>query len=236
MKALFFSLVLLFLAVSCRESIKLNEVQSVSAMKNVMWKGELGAKIQLDTLNKNGLYGIGPLEGLAGEITIVEGQIYISTVDDNNQIRVEKQPHVGAPFFVYTNAEKFKEIKLPEDVTNLNLLNKFLSKNHDTDNAYMFKLKGQIESGKIHVQNLPPNTKVSSPKEAHQGQVDFEIDNKAVEMIGFYSNSAHGVYTHHDTNIHVHLITKDKTMMGHCDATSFNPKSIKLYLPTGSKS
>ena len=234
MTKLLLCIAVLITAVSCNNKKMSGVVKSVSAMKNVMWKGELNAKIKIDTLNKNGLYAVGPLEGLRGEISIFDGQVYVSTIDENKQIHVEKQSDVGAPFFVYANAKKFKEVKLPENVNNLTLLNEFLSKNYDSDNAYVFKLKGKIESGKIHVQNLPPNTEVSSPKEAHQGQVDFEIGETAVDMIGFYSNSAQGIYTHHDTNIHVHLITEDKTVMGHCDAVSFNPKSIKLYLSTRS--
>ena len=51
--------ILLFL-VNCQSSIKDNketyeDVKIVSAMKNVMWKGELQGKIQLDTIaNKKG--------------------------------------------------------------------------------------------------------------------------------------------------------------------------------------
>lgn len=236
MKTSFLSLALLGLTISCGDSIRQTEVQSVSAMKNVMWKGELDAKVKLDSLNKNGLYGIGPLEGLRGEISILDGQVYVSTIKDNKQMQVEVKPDAGAAFFVYANAKKFKSVKLSDDVTNLKQLNRFLSENHNTDDAYVFKLEGEIESGKIHVQNLPPNTEVSSPKEAHQGQVNFELNKTKVKMIGFYSNSAKGIYTHHDTNIHVHLLSEDKTIMGHCDAVSFNPKSIKLYVSSGSKS
>jgi len=43
-------------------------IQVVGAMKNVMWKGELGGTISLDTIkDKNGLYGLGPVEYLTGE-------------------------------------------------------------------------------------------------------------------------------------------------------------------------
>lgn len=225
--------VLIYISIlSCSKQQKLNsEVKSVSAMKIVMWKGELDAKIKLDTLRpKEGLYGIGPLEKLRGEITIIEGQTYVSTINAEKQMEVEINSNVGAPFFVYANAYKFKEMKLPESITNLAQLNDFLTKENDREQAYVFKLEGDIESGEIHVQNLPPNTQVSSPKEAHQGQIDFEMGEAAVEMLGFYSNSAQGIYTHHDTNIHVHLISQDKSMMGHCDEVVFNPNAVKLYV------
>ena len=231
MKNIFYVLISISL-LSCSKQQKLNsDVKSVSAMKNVMWKGELSAKIQLDTIQpKDGLFGIGPVEKLSGEITIIDGQTYVSTINAKKQMQVEINSNVGAPFFVYAHAYKFKEIKLPDSITNLTQLNDFLTKEHDREQAYVFKLEGDIKSGKIHVQNLLPNTQVSSPKEAHQSQVDFEIGETAVEMLGFYSNSSQGIYTHHDTNIHVHLISQDKSMMGHCDEVVFNPNAVKLYV------
>lgn len=231
MKNIFYLLICLSI-LSCSEQQRFNsEVKSVSAMKNVMWKGELDAKIKLDTLQpKDGLYGLGPLEKLSGEITIMDGQTYLSTINADKQMHVEINSNVGAPFFVYANAYEFKEIKFPDSITNLVQLNGFLSKEHDREQAYVFKLKGDIQSGKIHVQNLPPNTKVSTPKDAHQGQVDFKMGKTAVEMLGFYSNSAKGIYTHHDTNIHVHLISQDKSIMGHCDEVVFSPDEVNLFV------
>lgn len=220
------------LILSCSKNIKGDySVKSVSAMKNVMWKGELSAKINFDTiLPQKWLYGVGPIEGLTGEITIIDGIPYISTIDKNNKLKVDINSHIGAPFFVYAVSDEFKNINLPSTVTDLKKLNSYLSEYHNSDSAYLFKLKGKVEFAKIHVQNLKPNTKVSSPKEAHQGQVNIELNSISVEIIGFYSNSGHGIYTHHDTNIHTHLLSMDKNYMGHCDELKFNPDRVKLYI------
>jgi acetolactate decarboxylase len=196
-----------------------------------MWKGELNAKIKLDTLlPQKGFYGLGPVENLAGEITVIDGISYVSTIDANKQINVKITNNVGAPFFVYAISKDFSSVELPDDVLNLKSLDDFLKINHDSASAYLFKLVGEIENAQIHVQNLEPNTLVTSPKEAHSGQVNFNLNSTNVEIIGFYSNSAHGIFTHHDTNIHTHLITEDKKYMGHCDDLNFNPKKLKLYI------
>lgn len=206
-------------------------VKNISAMKNVMWKGELDAKIRFDTiLPQKGLYGLGPLEGLTGEITIIDGISYVSKITKDQNIEVDVDNNAGAPFFVYSISESFDNIKLPKDVTTLKQLDSFLKTDHDSDSAYLFKLSGNFEYTKIHVQNLEPNSIVTSPKEAHKGQVDVELDTIQAEIIGFYSNSAHGVFTHHDTNIHAHLITQDKKYMGHCDELKFQHDQVKLYI------
>lgn len=220
------------LLVSCSKinNVK-HEVKSVSAMKNVMKNGELYSKIKIDTLlPQKGLYGLGPLENLAGEITIIDGTTYVSTIGENQQINVEINNNVGAPFFVYGLSKEFVSVELPEDVVSLKTLDLFLKEHHDSDSAFIFKLEGEILSSKIHVQNLKPNSIVSSPEEAHKGQVNLELNSISAEILGFYSNSAHGIFTHHDTNIHTHLITEDKKYMGHCDELQFKPEQVKLYI------
>ena len=70
-------------------------------------------------------------------------------------------------------------------------------------------------------------TNESSPQEAHLGQTNYEVKNQEAEIIGFFSTNHEGVFTHHDSNIHLHLITKDLSMMGHLDEI----ESLKLYVP-----
>jgi acetolactate decarboxylase len=78
---------------------------------------------------------------------------------------------------------------------------------------------------------LPKGTKVSSPEEAHQGQVNFEIKNEQSDLVGFFSTAHQSIFTHHDTYIHVHLITADRQKMGHLDKVIFKKGTMKLFLP-----
>ncbi len=50
-----------------------------------------------------------------------------------------------------------------------------------------------------------------------------------VDIVGFFSTEHKTIFTHHDTFMHLHLITKDKLMMGHLDNAVF--KDITLYFP-----
>ena len=77
-----------------------NEVKIVGEMKNVMWKGQLYGNIKLDTItNKTNLYGLGPLEYLSGEILIIDGKAYKSTVVSDTTMKVEETYDIKAPFF-----------------------------------------------------------------------------------------------------------------------------------------
>jgi acetolactate decarboxylase len=102
-------------------------------------------------------------------------------------------------------------------------------KTTDFKRPFTFKLIGEVSRAIIHIQNLPKGTKVSSPDEAHQGQTNYELNNEESEIIGFFSTEHKGVFTHHDSFLHMHLITADETKMGHLDELEI--KEMKLYLP-----
>ena len=203
------------------------------AMRNVMWKGELAGLIQIDTIsNKKGLYGLGPLEYLQGEILILDGITYVSKVKEIKSMEVFVTENVKAPFFGYDNIHEWKEISLSKQVKDLKSLEKFIDQyNKSNDLPFFFKLEGKIKDANIHIVNLPAGSVVKSPDDAHQGQVNYQLKDKLVTLIGFFSHKHKAVFTHHDTFMHIHLITQDKDMMGHLEEITFLAKDFKLFIP-----
>lgn len=206
-------------------------VKVVGAMKNVMWKGELAATIDLDTIShKKGLYGIGPESFLTGELLIKDGEIFVSRVTSDTTMGVSKTYTGSAPFFVYAHVDEWKETALPNNTINIPELEKFINEvTLGEKRPFTFKLIGKVSKARIHVQNVPKGTKVTSPDEAHQGQTDYTIKKENVEIIGFFSTEHKGIFTHHDSFLHMHLITEDETQMGHLDELEI--EDMKLYLP-----
>lgn len=207
------------------------DIKIVGAMKNVMWKGELTSSIDIDTItNKNGLYGIGPVSYLKGELLINNGKSFESKVTSDTTMTVEKTFKTSAPFFVYGNITEWNEVDLPPNLKTILDLEKFINeKTTNFKRPFAFKLNGKVSSAIIHIQNLPKGTKVSSPQEAHQGQINYNIQNIDAEIIGFFSTDHKGIFTHHDSFLHMHLITKDESKMGHLDKLEIG--EMKLYLP-----
>lgn len=211
-----------------------NIVQVSGAMSNVMKKGQLQGTILLDTIqNKQHLYGLGPKEYLKGELLIIDGKSYVSSVNQDGSIKMEETFDVKAPFFVYANTENWKEYTLPKRIRTLKQLEEFIDKKTKKSNRpFTFKLKGTFTKINFHIQNLPDGTIVKSPKDAHQGQGKYERENVTGEIVGFFSTEHQTVFTHHDTYIHIHFINSERTEMGHIDDLIFNGKTkIKLYLP-----
>ena len=211
-----------------------NKVKIVGEMKNVMWKGQLYGNINLDTIaNKTNLYGLGPVEYLVGEILIIDSKSYKSTVVFDTTMKVEETFDIKAPFFGYANISKWTEQSLPDSIQTIQQIEHFLDKiTKSSQRPFMFKLTGTVEQATIHIVNLPKGTKVSSPEEAHKGQTNYKLKNEKSEIIGFFSTEHKAIFTHHDTYLHMHLITTDLQKMGHLDEVLFKKGTMKLYLPT----
>jgi acetolactate decarboxylase len=209
------------------------EVTIVGQMKNVMWKGELFGNIHLDTIsNKKNLYGLGPLEYLSGEVLIMDGKSYQSKVVSDTSMLVEETFDIKAPFFGYATISDWNKTILHDSIQTIAQLETYIDQISATSKRpFLFKLSAEVETAHIHVVNLPKGTKVSNPDEAHQGQVNYEVKHTPVDILGFFSTEHQTIFTHHDTYLHMHLITRDKKQMGHVDDIIFTPGSITLFLP-----
>ncbi len=162
-------------------------VSVVGAMKNVMWKGQLGRTIDLDTIsNREHLYGLGPAEYLSGELLIIDGRSYKSTVDTDTTMKIEETFKAGAPFFVYGNVDRWTEHDVPDSVRTLPQFEGYLDRM--TTNAtrpFAFRLTGTVEAATIHIVNLPPGATVSSPDDSHRGRRIYTLRNEPSEIVGF---------------------------------------------------
>ncbi len=210
-----------------------NKVTTVGAMKNVMWKGELGGVINLDTIKKKqNLFGLGPVEYLTGEIMILNGRSYKSVVVNDTTLKVTETFAMRAPFFGYSNIENWTETELQDSISTIQQLESYLDLTTKTrTRPFFFKVSATVDNATIHIVNLPKGTKVSSPEEAHNGQKNFNVENQTVELLGFFSTEHKAIFTHHDTNVHIHLITNDRQKMGHLDKLKIGKGTAKLYLP-----
>lgn len=210
-----------------------DDVTVIGEMRNVMWNGELAGIIDLQTLSgREHLYGLGPVEYLRGEILILDGISYKSTVVSDTEMHVETTFDMKAPFFGYATIAEWTEHDLPASVQTIPQLEEYLAEAGDSlSHPFMFKLLGMVDEALIHIVNLPEGTEVSSPAEAHQGQIDYPLQNEKVDILGFYSTEHQRIFTHRDSFVHMHLITADRQKMGHLDEVKFRGGTITLSLP-----
>ena len=213
--------------------IKNTALHISGAMRNVMHKGELFGTIALDTIsNKTHLYGLGPFEYLQGEILIDDGRCFLSSVTADGTLHMEESYQMKAPFFVYDHVAKWKEVALPDTVQNILQLESYLEQSTKAQpRPFAFSMMCAIDSAAIHIVNLPKGTAVHSPDDVQKHHVTFDIKNEQATLIGFFSTEHQGIFTHHDTYVHIHLMTDDHKKMGHLDHAHWQAGTAKLFLP-----
>ena len=205
------------------------QVIVTGAMRRTMWEGQLAGLIAMDSIAKPGMFGIGPLEHLRGEITMVDGRCFVSYVMADGSVTVEERTDGKAPFFVHTNVAQWNRVELPVQVVDLVSLDAFFTEWAATrEEPFVFRLRGLVGEADIHVMDVPLGTTINGPDEAHAHQVVVHDIGNEGTLVGFYSTKHRTVFTHHDTSIHVHYIAWDHSVMGHVDALRIDPSKTLL--------
>ena len=220
---------------SCKSATIYNDPSPkiIGAMKNVMRKGELFPTINIDTItHKEHLYGLGPVAYLKGEIMIIDGRSYRAQVTNDTSMQVSETFHLQAPFFGYAHIVHWVQHPIPDSIQTMIQLESYLdSVTKHFPRPFFFKILAKVDSSTIHIVDLPDGTKVSSPEDARIGQKHYHVSNCNVELLGFFSTEHQTIFTHHDTYLHIHLITADRKVMGHLEAMHISKGTATLLLP-----
>lgn len=205
-------------------------VKIIGAMRETMHNGVLQGLIDLDTIaDKTHLFGLGPMEQLRGEIVIIDGRAFSSHIE-NNSVLVEESYKVKAPFFVYCNVPVWTEIHLPDSIQNNIQLEAFLFNAYgNLGMPFAFKVEAVADKGQAHIVNLPSGTEVHGPEDVHVYNETMDIAGDTCTIIGFFSVNHQGVFTHHDSYVHMHVLTADHKKMGHCDEFVLKAGTIRLF-------
>lgn len=204
-------------------------VVATGAMRNTMFNGQLAGLILLDSIAQPGSYGIGPVEFLRGELLLWDGHAYRSTAQGDSAMEVEQRPDSKAPFFVHQFVKEWTEIVLPDSITDLPMLDAFLTARFAAlSKPFAFTLQGRISDVRAHIVDVTPGTVINGPDDAHRENKNYRLTDRTMDLLGFFSTRHKAVFTHHDTNIHVHAITVERDWMGHVEELRFAPRAVQL--------
>lgn len=242
MKHLIFLLTIFFFT-SCGTGIKETtdaethklKVEYKGALKNIMHKGDLSAKADLkDFENSEHFYALGALENLKGEIQIFDSEPFNTMVVDS-VLSFDNSFNKKAALLVYASVNKWSSISIPDNLVTYEQLERFVEQSAKAnkiqiDEPFPFLLEGTLMSFDWHVINWKDgDTEHSHDKHISSG-LNGTIENRKVELLGFYSDSHHAIFTHHTTNMHIHVKTVDNRIAGHVDGLTLG-QGMMLKLP-----
>lgn len=210
--------------------------------RQTLLEGDLSATIALDSLaGVLGLYAIGPVEGLQGEVTIRDGEASISTVEGlgadgtGGAVRVDSTLAHRAIFLAYASATDWTEVPVDRELAGLDAAETFVREaaaaaGLDLERPFPFRIEGRADTLVYHV--IFKNDDVPHSRAEHQkAKRMFEATDADIDIVGFWADTAGvGVYTHPGRHTHLHAILRDRSASGHVDGLRI-PGGATLFLP-----
>jgi acetolactate decarboxylase len=232
-----FAILFLMLFTSCFDS-KINQsfqVEYKGALKNIMHKGDLTAKVDLSEFSSvENFYALGAVENLKGEIQIFNSKPYNSFVEEDS-LKFDTSYSKRATLLVYASVKDWVSLKLPDNINSEKELETYIKKvanenNIDTNQPFPFRIEGKMKEVQWHVINWKEGDLEHSHDKHISSGLNGNIKNIDVELLGFYSNAHHTIFTHHTTNMHMHVKLRNGEVAGHLDEFELGDSMI-LNLP-----
>jgi len=201
----------------------------------MMQNQDFSAKADLDSMkNMKGLMALGPIEDLKGEITILDGEIYTSVVENDSAV-FRKDSIVKAVFLAYGIAEQYKSVEVEEPIQSLKNVEIFvkaqaLANGLDLEKSFPFSMEVEVSELDYHI--MSKKEKGMHGHQQHQkAKRNFTMEGAKAKIVGVWANSQEeGIYTHNGSRIHLHFVNEQSLASGHVDDIKIL-KGSTLYIP-----
>ena len=131
----------------------------IGAQRDTIMNGKLAAALDLSTLaGDEHLYGLGPLEQLRGEATIVESRPSLARVGPDGSVQIAESFNAGVPFFVWASVPRWRTVPIPPEIRSYADLEQFVPQaaaavGLDPAQPLPFLVHGREELIEFHVLN-----------------------------------------------------------------------------------
>jgi hypothetical protein len=205
-------------------------VRWIGAQRDVLG-GDLRGHAEIETLSAvPHLYGLGPLEGLRGEVSIFGGVPSIARIERETVVTASSW-RARACFLVWAQVPAWSERSferakdaIPAGLDGIE--REVVALAHeaglDPDRPLPFRVRATAIEATFHVldkrDGLPHN-----PERHEQAKVRRTLRGGVVELVGFYSRHHRGIFTPGESSVHVHLQTEDGRISGHLETIQLAP-------------
>lgn len=212
------------------------EVSHYGVLREIMMEQKLEANADLGDLRDTpNLYALGALEGLAGEILILDSQP-LNGLASKGELSFDKTFDRKATLLVSAQVPAWQELSLqlePVNLAELQTIVKDAAKqlSIDTEEAFPFMIKGSLKQVDWHVINAA-EAEIQNHDAYKKAGLQGESQEIKGELLGFYSEKHEGVFTHHGSYLHMHFVNADETEMGHVDELMIEGEIVLLFPET----
>ena len=212
-------------------------VTQYGALHDVFREQQSAARISLAEATRLGhAYAVGALENLAGEITIVDGDVWVARAA-GGELSVtgpKLAPSDQATLLTHTRVWRWKRIRLTEPLSGEGLEGAIeshaVARGLEPNEPFVFMIRGTITQLDAHIiAGSCPFDDAPDTTPPWRLSLDEPID---AVLIGFFARDQAGVMTHHDTRVHMHVVMpwEGHTITAHVDQVAL-AAGTELRLP-----
>lgn len=223
---------------ACGPTNDMWEVKNYGVLREIMQEQKIGANADLkDFKNMPNLYALGALEGLSGEVLILDGEPF-NGITNQGTLVFDKSFDKKATLLVSSQVDEWEVITLKETFNNLKELQVVILAQGkmagiNVTAPFPFMIKGDFQTIDWHVINAKEAEAQNHEAYKSAGLSGSEAYTGA-QILGFYSAQHEGIFTHHGSYVHLHFLSSDKSTMGHVDEL-IQQGVVELFLPKRKK-
>ncbi|OEK03365.1 hypothetical protein BFP97_18360 [Roseivirga sp. 4D4] len=234
MKKNIFIVSAIFSLLACQSPSENPTVEHFGVLREIMMEQKLEANADLaDYRQSPNLYAIGALEGLSGEVLVIDGDP-LNGLAQKGDLLMDRTFDRKATLLITSQVEEWYKVKLDQVINDHGDLQALIAKEAEQagvniDKAFPFMLVGDFDHIEWHIINAA-EAKAQNHDAYKEAGLQGVGDYANARVLGFYSSQHEGVFTHHGSFLHMHFIDGSERVMGHVDALR-NDGSIELWLP-----
>jgi acetolactate decarboxylase len=211
------------------------QVRQHGGMREVLREEKTQPRVSLqDVVSQPGAIAVGALAGLGGEVTIVEGDVWVArshgtgahvsgpdptAADQATLLTASHVPDWAEwPIDAAAGADLERQISLAASSAGL-----------DTTKPFPFIIEGNLVELDAHV--IAGSCPIANPDGEAPWRFSLEEPERG-QLVGFFAQGADGVMTHHGSSTHMHVVLPraDGTVTAHADYAGVGDGAI-IRLP-----
>ena len=221
-------------------------IEYVGAQKDVFTKGKAASVVSLEDLaGRKGVYAVGPIDGLDGEITVFDSKPYITQVRGADYVAENTWKH-GAFFLVWTEQQNWTDVPVPSSIKGYRDLQLFVKEQAqkagiDVTKPFPFLMAGTPVEIKWHINVDRTEGKPLTKELFQKSKQPYVVKSEPVDILGIYAEHYAGVFmtpfvpaikegSGMENALHMHLVSKTSKASGHIDDITFGDGMV-LRLP-----
>lgn len=193
------------------------------------------ARVSVADVARKGIYGVGALEGLRGEITIADGEVWITEGDVPRPI-THHDADANATVLFVAEVHEWRAMRVetrvePQDVDTYVQTQAQLA-GLDVARPFPFLIDGALAPLRLHVVagECPIRARALS-RAMRTLAFELAVDSIEGRIVGIYAPDSSGVVCHGGSNLHAHaVLEQDGGLTGHVEVFGIAAGAV-LVLP-----